>query len=77
MRQTTEKLLWILVIAAIFWVAASDPWFIDNWLRIVLIVALFTGIGVFAFYAGMDYGIKVANKKADTITLKSYIKPKR
>ena len=63
MRKRLETLLWILAGASIFAVSMTDPWFLDNWLRVVIILMGLIATAAIAFICGVSHGIGIMKAK--------------
>ena len=59
MNKRLEVLMWTLAGASIFAVAATDPWWVDNWLRIGIVALIVLCAATVAFLAGVSHGIRI------------------
>lgn len=62
MKSRTEILLVMLAGASIFAIAATDPWFIDNWLRIAIVAILLICAATVGFMCGVSHGLSILDK---------------
>jgi hypothetical protein len=68
MKNRIETLLWVLVIASIFAVSATDPWFYENWPRVVMIFAGLAATAGIGFLCGVAHGMKKGESEIDRLT---------
>lgn len=60
-----EKLFTLLAVVAVVYMSLSDPWWYDNWLRVVIVLFILAVTATLAFLAGVSHGIKIASENAN------------